>query len=63
MLPPIAQLAGMSKYLKTAIAFGLVLSACGGQIVSETFEHVGTRNRTVQGGAGASCIALGWRRG
>ena len=37
-----APLAGMSKYWTIAIAFGLILSACGGQIVSETFGNVGT---------------------
>ena len=42
ILIPMAHLAGMSKIWTIAIAVGLFLSACGGQIVSETFEHVGT---------------------
>jgi hypothetical protein len=42
MLIPMTHPAGMSKIWTIALAVGLVLSACGGQIVSETFEHVGT---------------------
>jgi hypothetical protein len=42
MLIPMAHRAGMSKPWTIATGVGLFLSACGGLIVSQTFEHVGT---------------------